>query len=631
MVQKENKMRRNVLLVMLVLVGASTGLQSASAKKEKAGTERAVNLDVPRDQVIAAALYTVHDNTLKLNAQLFPLKPDESRDVRLELEKEGKWQEVASVKICENEYKNERGDQSWTALFRIENWDDTKDVQYRVAHGKDAYFEGTVRKNPIDKDVIVVAGFTGNSIKVRDGGDISRQDLVDNVKKADADLLFFSGDQVYDHKKHYEYWLKFCLDFADVMKDRPTVSIPDDHDVGQPNMWGEGGKVSTAFGAADGGYVMPAEYVIEVERAQTANLPDPYDPTPIGQGIGVYYTDLNWGRISFAILEDRKFKTGPMGAGAGAGTRKDRADHVKTADFDMKKIDKPGLSLLGERQLKFLDVWGQDWEDADFKVALSQTIFCGGAHIHGKVGGRLHGDLDSNGWPQTPRNNAVKALRKAYAFHYAGDQHLATVFHHGVEEFGDAMYSFCVPSIANLYLRWWEPEGAGGNRKPGQDPIFGDHLDTFGNHVTCLAVANPSKEPNGGDKLTTRAAGFGLVYFNKNTREITMECWPRNVDVSAPGAKPYPGWPITINQTDNYGRKAVAHLPTLKIKGAKNPAIKVIDEASGEWIYALRINGDTFQPKVFKKGTYTVDIDGKIIQGLEATQLKDPAVVEVKL
>ena len=31
------------------------------------------------------------------------------------------------------------------------------------------------------------------------------------------------------------------------------------------------------------------------------------------------------------------------------------------------------------------------------KVALSQTIFCGGAHIHGKIGGRLHADLDSNG------------------------------------------------------------------------------------------------------------------------------------------------------------------------------------------------------------------------------------------
>ena len=40
---------------------------------------------------------------------------------------------------------------------------------------------------------------------------------------------------------------------------------------------------------------------------------------------------------------------------------------------------------------------GAGLDGADMKAVLSQTIFCGGAHIHGKVGGRLHGDLDSNG------------------------------------------------------------------------------------------------------------------------------------------------------------------------------------------------------------------------------------------
>jgi len=605
-------------ILAVVAAGTTAGLMAAP--------KRAIELNVPRDEVIAAVLYTVHGNTLKLQAQLFPLKSGEDRDVRLELKQGGNWRETARVKICENEYGNASGDQSWTALFRIENWDDTRDVLYRVAHGKTAFFEGLVRKNPVDKEEIVVAGFTGNSIRPGHGGDISRQDLVDNVKAVDADLLFFSGDQVYDHKKHYEYWVKFCLDFAEVMKDRPTVSIPDDHDAGQPNLWGQNGKVSTAKSAVDGGYAMPASYVKEVERAQTACLPDPFDPTPVEQGIGTYFTELSWGRISFAILEDRKFKTGPLAVReAGEG----RADHVPNADFDVASIDKPGLKLLGDRQLAFLDQWGQDWEGADFKVALSQTIFCGGAHIHGKVGGRLYGDLDSNGWPQTGRNKAVDALRKAYAFHYAGDQHLATVFHHGVEEFGDANWSFCVPSIANLYLRWWDPLEPGGNRKPGQDPMFGDHFDTFGNRVTCHAVANPDKQPNGGDKLTTRAAGFGIVRFNKASRKITMECWPRNTDIAAPGAKPYPGWPITIDQTDNYGRKAVAHLPTIKVKDKTDPVIKVIDETTGEWIYALRIKGDTFQPKVFKKGTYTVEVDGKAVKGLKAEGLENKEVVEV--
>ncbi len=35
-----------------------------------------------------------------------------------------------------------------------------------------------------------------------------------------------------------------------------------------------------------------------VQRVQTSHLPDPFDPTPVLQGIGVYYTDLQWGGVS---------------------------------------------------------------------------------------------------------------------------------------------------------------------------------------------------------------------------------------------------------------------------------------------------------------------------------------------
>ena len=222
------------------------------------------------------------------------------------------------------------------------------------------------------------------------------------------------------------------------------------------------------------------------------------------------------------------------------------------------------------------------------KVALSQTIFCGGAHIHGKIGGRLHADLDSNGWPQTGRNKAIATLRKAYAFHFAGDQHLATVFHHGINEWRDSIYSFCVPSIANLYLRWWKPLEPGKNRGPGIDPILGDHFDGFNNKVTAIAVANPSPE-KGGDRLTTRAAGFGVTRINKKTRDITFICWPRNVDVSAKDAKPYPGWPFTFNQLDNYGRKADAYLPSLEIN-RPNQVVQVINEKTEEILVLLQPN-----------------------------------------
>ena len=578
--------------------------------------------DVPRDQVICFTLYTVHDKTLKLTAQLYPLKDSEDRIVRLEVRRDGKWQKIAKAKVIED---------GWTATFRVTNWDDSKNVEYRAAHGTKAFFGGRIRKNPIDKDEIVVAGFTGNSIQPAHGGDIPKQDIVRNIEKIDADVLFFSGDQVYNHRKHLAAWLKFGRDFGTIIRNRPTVTIPDDHDVGQANLWGASGKKSKSAAGPDGGYFMPAPYVKMVERAQTSHLPDPYDSTPVQRGIGVYYCKYTWGRISFAILEDRKFKTGPEGLIPKQGPR---SDHIRNANYDPRSVDVPQAVLLGKRQLKFLDDWGQDWTNADMKVALSQTIFCGGAHIHGKIGGRLHADLDSNGWPQTGRNKAIDALRKCFAVHYAGDQHLATIFHHGIDEWRDGCYSFCVPSIANLYLRWWKPLEPGKNRLDGMDPILGDHLDGFGNHVTCWAVANPNPGGSGG-RLTTRAAGFGVMRLKRSTRQITMECWPRNVDIGDPKAKQYPGWPRTIAQTDNYGRKAVAYLPTIEVSGQKDPVIKIVNEATGKWEYALRLRGTTFRPRVFAKGSYTIEVgEGakkKVLKGVVAKNLDEKGTLRVGL
>ncbi|TWU15218.1 alkaline phosphatase D family protein [Allorhodopirellula heiligendammensis] len=538
--------------------------------------------DVEKQDLICFALYTVHDHTLKLTAQLYPLSASDPKLVRLEIEKDGQWTQVAQTNVIEP---------GWTAPFRVENWDDSTSARYRVAHGTEAFYEGTIRKNPTDKDEIVVAGFTGNSIQPAHGGDISRQDLIDNVKKVDADILFFSGDQVYDHNRHLAAWLKFGRDFGDIIKDRPTICLPDDHDAGQPNLWGESGKISTLSGAADGGYSKPAAYVKEVERAQTSHLPDPVDPRKVGQGIGVYFTNLNWGNIDFAILEDRKFKTGPAGRVPKQGPR---PDHIRNPDYDPASVDVPGAILLGDRQLKFIDEWAQDWQDADMKVVLSQTIFCGGAHIHGDANGRLHADMDSNGWPQTGRNRALAGLRKAFAFHLAGDQHLATLFHHGIDEYRDAIWSFCVPSIANLYLRWWEPREPGANREPGAPDYTGDQLDGFANKITNYAAANPDKRP-AGKLLNTRAAGFGIVRFNTKKREIEMECWPRNVDVTDPAAQQYPGWPRTISQFDNYNPPSWGKLGELTFD-VEAPVVQLIDAASNEVLYTVRVPGKTFTP-----------------------------------
>ena len=53
------------------------------------------SMNVPRDQVVAFAIYTHQGGVLKLSAQFFPLKPGEKREARLELmlpgQKNGVW------------------------------------------------------------------------------------------------------------------------------------------------------------------------------------------------------------------------------------------------------------------------------------------------------------------------------------------------------------------------------------------------------------------------------------------------------------------------------------------------------------------------------------------------------------
>ncbi len=607
---------RNVVCFLIVL-----GLLASPSYSVVTDTDNIRK--VAAEDKICFALYAVHNNILKLNTQLYPLGDGDPRVVRLEIKRgDDGWKQIAEAKVI---------DDGWTALFRIEDWDHTQDAKYRVLHGDRASFEGTILKDASDKDTITVAAFTGNSVNKPHGGDIPRTDIVENIKRIQPDLLFFSGDQVYNHTQHLQFWLKFGRDFGDIIKDIPTVTIPDDHDAGQPNLWGEEGKKALLPGAADGGYLMSPKYVQQVERAQTSHLPDPYDPTPIKNGIGVYYTSLNVGGIDFAIIEDRKFKTGPAGIIPQMGPR---PDHINDPNYDPRTIDLPEAKLLGVRQLAFLEDWATDWTNAEMKTVLSQTIFCGGAHIHGKMDGRLHADMDSNGWPQAGRNRALHEIRRGFAFMLAGDQHLGSVFHHGINDWNDAGYSFCVPSIANLYLRWWDPLEPGGNREPGAPNYTGQHYDGFGNKLTVHAVANPDKEPTDGKLLTTRAAGYGIVKFKKSTREITMECWPRNVDITDPKNKPYPGWPVNIQQEDNYGRKAVAWLPTLNVDGQDNPVVQVVDEFTGDVVYTLRIQGKTWRPKVFREGTYTLHVgegDGRMtLTGIESVTADDTATLDIK-
>ena len=500
--------------------------------------------------------HTLSRDTLKMTAQLLPTGPGDEAFVRLELREKGRWRRVASEAIVTP---------GWTAHFRLDEWPSERDVPYRLTHrfeGGESVIEGTVPHDPVEKDELVLGALSCNHNNRfgfgRPGYPWSsaalwypHTDLTDRLRVQDPDLLFFAGDQIYEgsgptraekrNQPELDYlykWALWCIAFGELTRDIPCVTIPDDHDVYQGNLWGAGGPRTQRDNK--GGYVMPAEWVKMVERTQTSHLPDPFDPTPIEQGIGVYYTDLLYGEISFAILEDRKFKSGCADLGLGGP----RPDHITDPAIDTKRADREDKQLLGERQLAFLDAWAGDWRGAKMKAVLSQSPFANLATHHGRNQDYLRADLDSNGWPQSGRNRALAVLRKCFALHIAGDQHLATLVRHGIDDWDDASWSFTMPAIANFYARSWKPEGEPVVAIPGGLEYTGSRYDGFGNRVTVHAVANPSPTGLQPAALHDQAPGYGIVRFRKPTREFVVECWPRAADPET--GKQYAGWPRTI-------------------------------------------------------------------------------------
>lgn len=609
---------------------------------------------------IISAQHTLSRGGLKMTAQLMPIGMADNQTVELYIAREGVWKVAAKADIVVP---------GWTATFRVGDWNSAVTRRYRLVYKmkvsedevEECTWSGTIRRDPENVREIVVAGFTGNHNIRHPGADRGKytwtkdwlwfphNDIVDYVSKHKPDVLFFSGDQVYEGASptvpdksggpssylDYMYkWYLWCWAYAELARDIPCICIPDDHDVYQGNLWGAGGRKTDKDDK--GGYVMPAEFVKMVERTQCSNLPDPYDPTPLEQGIGVYYTSMKYGRIDFAVLEDRKFKSGPNGLVP--PTTSGRADHVIDPDFDPATADVTGAKLLGDRQVKFLKDWSLDWSGVDMKMALSQTMFGNMATHHGPGLSYLVADYDSNGWPQTGRNKALDIFRRCFAFHLGGDQHLSSIVHHGIDGWGDAGWSFVVPSVANFYPRAWLPSEAGKNREEGAPEFTGDHLDGFDNHVTVYAATNPGKsmghEPA---SLHDKMPGYGIVRLDKKKRTITMECWPRFADPRKSSSSQYEGWPRTITQEDNYGREAAGYLPTIKVSGMSDPVIQVVNERNGDIVYTIRISGKSWRPKVFLAGTYRIEVGEpgtdqmEILSGVKSGSLDDEREIKVRL
>ncbi len=518
------------------------------------------------------SMYSLSDSrspdgfVLKISALTPPLGRDDDDSVELQVSRDGVWKSLGHARLDPD---------AWTATFRVIQWDATASADYRLVYrerrrngpARESVWQGVIRPSPGGRPVRLAA------LTCQKDYGFPYEPVVDNLRKLDPDLLYFSGDQLYeDHGgfglirepadrailNYLRKYYMFGWAFRGMMKDRPTLCIPDDHDVFQGNIWGEGGAPMkhTDQGASSlGGYREPARMVNVVHKTNAAHHPDFFDPTPVLQDISVYYGDMVFGDVSFAVIADRQWKSGPEHVDTGGG----RADHVTDPNFDTSVLDKPGLILLGDRQEQFLKHWVEDWRAHRMKVLLSQTVFAAVATHHGSYDGYLKADLDSGGWPPTARNNAIRIIRRGMPLHINGDQHMTSLVQYGTEQQRDSNWSFCVPAISAGYPRWWRADELGishQNRPSHGLANTGEYVDSFGNAVYVYAVGNPEvgTKKNRYELAHQKGSGFGLVTIDPQAKTYRVEAFRFLVDATDGDANnQFPGWPVVLHQSENHG------------------------------------------------------------------------------
>ena len=483
--------------------------------------------------------YCIANETLKLSAHTDadPLNPPDATAVLMR-QTDNAWSPIAEVPI---------DPVTAMAEFRIENWDASQDVRYQVVSG-DSRWEGMIRKEPArDRGVLKLTAIAC----VKDQFYPQAAAVAQTVAQ-DPDLVFFAGDQIYESNAGGEIvvaktpddlapamanylakWRRFGFMFRDLLKDRPSIMITDDHDVYADDLWGRGG-LRMRGDRTTGGYRMHPTWVNMAERTQTWHLPDAANPGPWGDGIGAYYTSLDYGGVRFAILEDRKFKSAPAEvlsepiSAPGARRKNDTMEVIEDPGFDANQLDRPDLHLLGESQEVFVRNWANRVKsEGRLAAVLSQSPYVNVGNYD-----RDFGDMDSNGWPQSARNRALRAIAPSGALMISGDIHYGTLLKHGIDEWGDGPWSFSVPAFTSPQNRTWNPRRpAAGGEVPGVEGS-GNHRDRFGNRLTLVGKADGLQ-------------GYGVILFDKDHHSITIQLSTFDSD-REPKQVPVAGWPKVI-------------------------------------------------------------------------------------
>lgn len=513
-----------------------------------------------------SALYSVANGVLNMVAQFQAIGAKAPQQAALEIRRKGgRWQRVAEAPI----------EDGFAAVFRVTKWDSSKAAEYRImwlgGKSPELVYAGEIRRDPVHekRDLVVnmqscvlstQQAMEDNKVKfsvpeeTRYGRyspknfNYPHDDLVRNSLAHDPDLVFASGDQYYEMNPTRKWqpgddvvldtlyrWYQWCISYAPLTKDRPTIVLVDDHDVLQGNLWGDQGRVAPDGDETWGGYTKPLNMVRMVHRVQCGGNPDPADPTPVLNDVPVCYAAFEWGGTEIAIVEDRKWKTAP--------------------------IQGPGLlghvgEMLGERQEKFLAEWAAR-DTGKPRLILTQTAW---ATIETEKNGKPLINFDGNGYPTLGRRRGVQLAKDAKALLLSGDQHMASLVRHGIDTHTDGPMQFTSPSGGTFWQRWFEPDEALANARDGL-PHTGDWRDAFGNPMRVLAVANPGVtyaafrehvKPTS-QILYDRALkkeGYGVVRVDHASRKFRIECWAWDHDPLQSPDGQFPGWPYDLSFED---------------------------------------------------------------------------------
>ncbi len=182
---------------------------------------------------------------MKMSALTGPLGESDNRTIELQVERDSKWTSLGTAKLDPD---------AWTATFRITNWNEKIDTRYRLifrqkfndGSEESSEWSGVVHTNPTGRP-LRIAGMTCQNDYA-----FPYEPVANNLLRLKPDLLYFSGDQIYESHGGYgiirnpadrailnylRKFYQFGWAFREAMRNAPTICIPDDHDVFHGNLW----------------------------------------------------------------------------------------------------------------------------------------------------------------------------------------------------------------------------------------------------------------------------------------------------------------------------------------------------------------------------------------------------------